>query len=397
MESTDNFAYLLPFIFFIFGCTFVVAARWGGISYRWWGAGYIAAALGFSTPILLSSLPDVLGNLVSNACFLISFFSYGQAVLSRFGRPAMRWPLILLALAGFAVIAYFIVVAPDLRSELTAGDICLALLLLFPLWAIRREARHPMDRLLAFMLFMVFVETVVRVSSFVVLTSSGTYPTLDAYFSSEYAFVVQAGASVIGFILALTILCSAMIDIILQHRDAAERDALTDLLNRRGFERAVPDFGRGETPAGAVLACDIDHFKLINDRFGHAAGDAVIVAMAQALRSGLPKGAAITRFGGEEFIAFLPDAALSDAAALAEALCRTIEQHAGARSGIDQTVTASFGVSLVARGDHSVHDAIGRADASLYAAKAGGRNQVVVEGKREMAGPIPALRIIPKP
>jgi diguanylate cyclase (GGDEF)-like protein len=396
MEPTENFAYLLPFIFFIFGCTFFVAARWGGASYRWWGAGYISAALGFAMPILLSGLPDVVGNLVSNLLFVVSFFSYGQAILSRFARPAMRMPLGLAAVASFACIAYFIVIAPDLRSELTVGDICLSLLLFFPLWSIRNHLRRPMDRLLAFMLLLVFAETIIRVASFVVLTSSGTYPTLDSFFASEYAFVVQVGASLIGFLLALTILCAAMVDIISQHRHAAEHDPLTELLNRRGFERMMPDFGKGDGPTGAVMVCDIDHFKLINDRFGHAAGDAVITAMAAALKSGLPTDAIVTRFGGEEFVAFLPGMTISEAGAVAENLCRAVEQRTGSDSGIDQQVTASFGVSLIARGDHSIHDAIGRADACLYDAKAGGRNQVVVEGKRFAASAAPTLRVIPK-
>lgn len=397
MEPTDNFAFLLPFIFLVFGTAFLVAATRAGSSYRWWGFGYICAAFGFALPILLAGLPDFVGDLISNVLFLIAFFSYGQALLSRFGRPRLRREMAALALFGFLAILYFVLAAPDLRSELAAGDICLALLLAVPLVSIRAQVRRPMDRLLVLMVAVVLVETVARVSSLMLLTASGTYPTLDAFFASNYAFVMQVGASVIGFLLALVILCSAMVDVIGQHRHAAERDPLTDQLNRRGFERLMPDFNGEQVPSGSVIVGDIDHFKGVNDEFGHAAGDRVIIAFSAALQEALPDGVLIARFGGEEFVAFLPEITLGEAERLANLARGAFERREWPGTGIDRRITASFGISAVARGDHSIHDTIKRADACLYAAKSAGRNQVVAEGQRGQPAAATTLRIVPKP
>ncbi|WP_341872386.1 GGDEF domain-containing protein [Neorhizobium vignae] len=236
-------------------------------------------------------------------------------------------------------------------------------------------------------------DNLVRVSALLILTSSGTYTTLDDFLASDYAFFMQMSASVIGFLMALTVLGTVMLDVVWQHRHAAEHDPLTDLLNRRGFERAIPDFSRESFPSGAVLVCDIDHFKLVNDRFGHAAGDMVIVGLAAALRDGLPSDALVARFGGEEFVAFLPGVTLAEAGMLCNAIRLAFAARDWREGGVTQQITASFGVSATASGDHSMHDAIGRADACLYAAKSAGRNQVVMEGQQAAHAPT-QLRVV---
>ncbi len=281
----------------------------------------------------------------------------------------------------------------DLRGELAVSDIACSTLLIIPLWQVRRHIRRPIDRLLAAMVGLVIADNLVRVSALLVLTSSGTHASLDDFLASDYAFFMQMTASIIGFLLALTVLGTVMLDVVWQHRHAAEHDPLTDLLNRRGFERTIPDFRRESFPSGAVLVCDIDHFKLVNDRFGHAAGDMVIVGLAAALRDGLPEDALVARFGGEEFVAFLPGVTLAEAGVLANAIRLAFAARDWRESGVTQQVTASFGVSSTARGDHSMHDAIGRADTCLYAAKSGGRNQVVLEGQQAASIP-PQLRVV---
>lgn len=395
METHDNFAYLLPFIFFVFGCTFVFLGRFGAAAARYWGIGFISAALGFSIPIVLSEAPAALRAILAEACFLTAFFSYGHAVYRRFDLPALVLPRALFALAAMAVLSYVILVEGDLRAELIVSDLAGTTLLAVPVWSARKALRRPIDKLLGFMSAMVVLDGGSRVIGTLVLTTSGTYASLDSFLTSDYAFFTQVSASVIGFLLALTVLGTVMFDIVGQHRHAAEHDPLTNLLNRRGFERMIPDFGGDSFPAGAVLVCDIDHFKLVNDRFGHAAGDTVIVGLASSLRDGLPGDALTARFGGEEFVAFLPGVTLAEAGVLANAVRLAFEARDWQDGGISQQVTASFGVSSTARGDHSAHDAIGRADACLYAAKSGGRNQVVTEGQQgsQPAG-VPQLRII---
>ncbi|MBW9087211.1 GGDEF domain-containing protein [Rhizobium wenxiniae] len=392
MEQTDNFAYLLPFIFLVFGSIFLIADRWSDGSARYWGLGYISAALGFAFPILAYALPLPAQAVLSNVFFYAAFFLYGHAMLVRFRRPTLLLPRLLFTLAAFAVVCWFILVQEDLRSQLAIGDSSLAVLLGIAIASVWRFAKSAIDRMLVIIASMVVLETAIRVTALLLSTSAGSFEELDQFLSSEYAFLMQMAASIVGFIMALTVLGSVVSDVITGHRDAAERDPLTGLLNRRGFEQALPTAKSGDFPAGAVIIGDIDHFKQVNDRFGHAAGDHVIIGFAQILRANL-KSVAIARFGGEEFVAFLPGASLAEAVQRAEQARLGFEAMSWHAHGVDGLITASFGVSMTAPGDHFVRDAIVRADACLYSAKNSGRNRVVSEGQRPTEGP-PPLRIV---
>lgn len=392
MEQTDNFAYLLPFIFLVFGTIFLIADRWSPGSARYWGYGYVLSALGFAFPILAYALPPALQAVVANLLFFSAFLSYGQALLVRFKRPSLLTLRLSFTLVAFAVVCWFILGRENLRSQLAIGDSSLAVLLAISIFSVWRHAKTRIDRMLVAMASLVVIETTVRVIVLLASTTADNFESLDQFLSSNYAFLMQVTASIVGFVMALTVLGTVVADVVIAHRDAAERDPLTGLFNRRGFEQALPEAKGGAFPAGAVIVGDIDHFKQVNDRFGHAAGDHVIIGFAETLR-GLLKGAAIARFGGEEFVSFLPSVSRTDAFEVAEAARLAFAAMAWRDHGIDGSITASFGVSTTAPGDHSVHDAIARADACLYVAKNAGRNRVVAEGQRPPEGP-PPLRIV---
>lgn len=260
--------------------------------------------------ILGHALPPMWQALCADALFYLAFYAYGQALLARFGLTSLRLPLAAFVVLAYGLLAYFVVVQGNLRGELATSDIGCAILLGLPLLTIAGRISRPMDKLLGLIVLGVFLETVVRVASLLIFTDGSDYASLDAFFNSEYAFYTQVAASVFGFLLALTVLAVVAVDVIEEHRHAAEHDPLTELLNRRGFERALPVPDKAGFAAGTVVVCDIDHFKLVNDRFGHAAGDTVIVRLAAVLRDVYPQGALVTRLGGEEFAAFLPQAKL---------------------------------------------------------------------------------------
>ncbi|MDC8771233.1 GGDEF domain-containing response regulator [Roseateles albus] len=154
-------------------------------------------------------------------------------------------------------------------------------------------------------------------------------------------------------------------------------DRLTRLYNRLFLDRVlerefatVERSGRGF----ALILLDIDKFKLVNDSFGHHAGDAVLVALAEILRERVRGSDVAGRWGGEEFLVICPDTDLNGAAQAAETLRRRIEGFVFPHVG---QCTASFGVAAYVPGDTSA--SVGeRADRALYAAKAGGRNRVML-------------------
>lgn len=157
-----------------------------------------------------------------------------------------------------------------------------------------------------------------------------------------------------------------------QARGDARHDALTELPNRRAFAEAFAALRPGETAAIAI--CDIDRFKTVNDMFGHAVGDRVLRAVGRTIAEEC-EGCLTARYGGEEFVVLL---ACDDALAVIE---RARQRVAAKRFRLRDTdallgaITFSAGVAKVGVGE-ALDDVLARADASLYAAKSGGRNQV---------------------
>ena len=172
-------------------------------------------------------------------------------------------------------------------------------------------------------------------------------------------------------------------------RDLAATDVLTGLHNRRYlFDRIKQEFSRMERatlrsePVDSIgfVMVDIDHFKAINDAYGHLAGDQVLQEVAKRLKGTLRPYDVIGRFGGEEFLAMLPHSAMADAEAVAERMRHLISQAPCDVGGKAIAVTASFGVAHCQDAKDDVNAALGRADKALYLAKEGGRNKVVRSG-----------------
>ena len=164
-----------------------------------------------------------------------------------------------------------------------------------------------------------------------------------------------------------------------QLRDQSNTDFLTGLPNRRGFftlaERHIPNQQRHGYPV-AVALFDIDHFKQVNDGYGHVVGDAVLVEVARLCGEQSRRGDVAARYGGEEFVVLLPDTTLEGAEVVAQRLCQLLASQAVEVGGQAVRYTISAGIATM-DADVSDFDALmQRADEALYAAKAGGRNRV---------------------
>ncbi len=162
----------------------------------------------------------------------------------------------------------------------------------------------------------------------------------------------------------------------------ARTDALSGLNNRRVSEQYIEEQWkrslRGE-PSG-LLMIDIDHFKAINDQYGHDAGDAVIRALAQQLRAQLRGIDVAGRWGGEEFVVVLPNTDLGGIRTLAERLLEQVQRNPVHHGATAIAYSISIGASLVLADDRSAEAALKRADQALYAAKQQGRNRLVLAG-----------------
>ena len=163
-------------------------------------------------------------------------------------------------------------------------------------------------------------------------------------------------------------------------------DALTELPNRRAaMERLDAEFRRARRTASpwSVLMVDVDHFKRVNDSFGHDVGDLVLRHVAKTLKSGARNTDFVARLGGEEFLVLLPDTSLADSRVVAEKLRAALESSAAPQVG---RITASFGLAGIAPGDTGVEALLKRADLGVYRAKAEGRNRVAEAQDSATAG-----------
>lgn len=166
------------------------------------------------------------------------------------------------------------------------------------------------------------------------------------------------------------------------YREMSSTDGLTRLTNRRSFiDRSNAEFSKLERMPGklACIMMDLDYFKHVNDNYGHLAGDAVLVKVAQILADNAREYDEVGRYGGEEFAILLPDADASVAAAIAERIRALIEVTEIDAEGHCLKVTASFGVAACpAEGVSNINDLLKKADDALYQAKEKSRNTVVV-------------------
>jgi diguanylate cyclase (GGDEF)-like protein len=170
-------------------------------------------------------------------------------------------------------------------------------------------------------------------------------------------------------------------------RRLASTDALTGLASRRhALELAEHEFRQWQRTEQslAIIIMDLDHFKSVNDRYGHLGGDIVLKGFGAIAQDLFRESDVIGRWGGEEFLAVLPATDLISAIGVAERLRLTLEQKRFEVDVFSVATTVSIGVTVAAKSDKRIEQSIGRADLALYDAKARGRNRVVPADATEL-------------
>lgn len=161
--------------------------------------------------------------------------------------------------------------------------------------------------------------------------------------------------------------------------ETSRTDALTGAANRRRFDERLLEEMERTHRSGTALSlalADVDHFKQVNDEFGHPAGDAVLKALVQTMRAGTRPYDLVARWGGEEFVILLPQTGVEEATMVADRI--RVAFAAQIVPAVNRPITISFGIASIRSGD-SAETLLARADAALYQAKTGGRNRVCIE------------------
>lgn len=236
--------------------------------------------------------------------------------------------------------------------------------------------RRTLDNVLAG--FLVISSLHYLLKPFLAVAFGGTGPSPASYLTTTYAMVSQSLGTVLVVATGLLLLASLAFDIIQQITLRSETDALSGLLNRRGFELRLAELARESAEKHlplTLVTCDLDHFKTVNDTYGHTAGDRLIVLFADILRRSTRPDHVAARIGGEEFAVILPATNLHAARLLAENVRSVYSASRPQDIAGDLRISASFGVAELAEGERP-QSLFARADAALYDAKRAGRDCV---------------------
>ncbi|HVC11251.1 MAG TPA: GGDEF domain-containing protein [Burkholderiales bacterium] len=347
---------------------------------RAWGGALLVFAAGFATGFagfaLGSRLPAFVSITVANAFGATgAYLTLRCARVFRGVEPRDRIGLVLLA-AAIVALAWFDVVHPDLAARTAILSLITAALVLRAGRTIgSARAGGPAQTLLAGLLFVVAALMAIHGSSVLLTGMPGGYLAPSAYYSFLLLAYLAAG------IAGTTAVLLAEIELLTRGLErVAKVDMLTEIPNRRGllaeFERELSRAQRAAAPLALALM-DLDHFKRINDEFGHPAGDAMLREVVKRILATVREHDIVGRFGGEEFALIVPGGDREAAAWTAERVREAVAEQPFDVDGRRMQTTLSAGVAVLGEDGADWDTLIEAADRALYEAKRRGRDRVV--------------------
>ncbi len=344
---------------------------------NWWVAVAVMAILTFVTPLgrSSSSAPVVMASNIGSNVFGVAAFA---CLLAAIGKMIDRRFNILFLVAGPVLLALthlvpWVYQSPDLRRIATAlislGYMGLATALF---GASLRTPGRPKPGFHEQMIFAVLLfhvaATVVRAGLHFYAFRTGLVTVSAAAYAINIIESVCAGILLLGAVLGYE-----MRGIRSRLEEQAATDPLTGVLNRRAFLARLTKDIEVDAVDGTLVMFDLDHFKRINDTFGHAVGDRVLSDFTRIARTSLGDAGYFGRLGGEEFACFIPQAAAAPAIGIAEDIRWTLMGRALLST---HTVTVSIGMASTREAGHHVKRLVDFADRALYRSKNAGRNRI---------------------
>jgi diguanylate cyclase (GGDEF)-like protein len=337
-----------------------------------WGAAFLTAASATALIAARGRIPDIWSILIANAILTVAYGMMWSGARNFEGRSTSTSRILSGTAVWLTACAFpSFYTTPIARAVLMATiGVTYTVLCVRELWNARKEklaSRWPV------MLLLAGHAAAIPVRIPLVASRPGTAVHVDllTFVVFETLFLSICGAFLFGSLVKERIL--------LWYRDASLIDPLTGVANRRAFfERGPKILQRSvlaRSPA-ALLLFDLDAFKSINDRFGHAVGDAVLTVFCQTTSAQLRPLDLFARMGGEEFAALLPDMSHQEAVWIADRLREAFESIAHPSSTGDFTVTVSVGVASLSADTPDLASLLVEADRALYRAKGNGRNRV---------------------
>lgn len=345
-----------------------------------WATGSLMFAIGLFLFSLRNNAPVVLTEIVSNLFLLPGLMLFNFGIVKATGRkPPFKLGLAF-CVAANAVLAWYVLGAPNYPAGVMTQNLVFLAFDLYTAYACltARTAKGNYTFRIIGVLFIVLVMACTwRVAGGVFDLTFSFSPTLPRLF--------WIAASLITFPM-ITVLLTLHTSQRLQEEIhvQARHDTLTDAYNRRAFgefaDQAWSRSVRHDYPL-SILSVDIDHFKTFNDQHGHQTGDLALVQVSKAAQAALRSDDIWCRYGGEEFIALLPNTTMDQAMAVAERLRLSVENTTISSPRGALNVSVSIGVAERSASHADLSEVLAISDAALYKAKAAGRNRVVADGR----------------
>jgi len=344
----------------------------------WWGFAHLIRLASIGLFGMYGEVPDLISIDLANALLFIAFAVTWTGARVFDGRPVEPVYLVTGAVL-WLLICRLPILADDvnLRSLIASAIISgYTWLTAFEFWRGRDEplvSRWPA----IIMFFAHGALFMLRTPMFALLPGSAN----DAVFGSVWMTVLSFEALLLTISGAFILLAMAKERTELRHRTAAMVDPLTGISNRRAFLQDASVLAKchvGNPRPIGVLVLDLDHFKSINDRFGHAVGDRVLAIFADAARKSMRGSDLVGRLGGEEFAAILTETSREKAVEVAERIRESFEHVAQEVDGHPVRATVSVGLVHCQERTLNIPDLLTQADHALYLAKERGRNRVEI-------------------
>ena len=370
-----------------------LAVEWRTVrepSLLFWSAGFATISVGSTLALLRSSGILVIGIWFANGLLVTAHWLFLLGV-ARFTetRLSRAWYLIFAIWLGLLLL-------PDQpwwsKVMLAVNSLLISLLMVKASWLLRSHGKSLSVGAVQ-LRYVLLAHGVFYFSKAVAAMVPGTLIDLAA-FRGEIIQISLVEGTMAVMLIALSMTGSE------RHRREtriarlAARDPLTALYNRRALEVRGQRLLSGVSVArpGALLVMDIDNFKLVNDLFGHSAGDRLLVALSEIIRSALPDGSLAARLGGDEFVMLLSDTSSEQTLALGRTLREAFHAIAAETFPTPEPVTLSIGANLFSQPPPSLAVLIERSDAALYESKRGGRNRIqLVDQRVNGSDPLPLL------
>lgn len=395
MASSGLYAYTGPIIALFFAVLYFSA--WLYRRVRIYLLGLAFGFLFYACAALLQMLhvpPDAgLNAVLSGACYTLCVFLLVKGIEGRFGDTRREVFSLAMAITVMVLTIYFYYFDRSLLSRIYAQNFGYGLICTVAALRLRLHGhvRSPLDQAF-FWIFLAFgLQFFVRTALTVPLTGEiAQYEQLlqagverrqllEVFRVSPFWQVLNFTVFISGLLIGLLLFVAVALDVIEDFRQESSADPLTGLLNRRGFQlKAEPLWRDAAMRPLSLVYGDIDHFKAINDSFGHPAGDVVLRGVGELISGELRHWDVAARFGGEEFVLLLPRASGTGALGLAERIRTLLQATSFDVLSDGRNVTASFGVAE-AGATETLAEVIHRADLMVYAAKRSGRNRSLLD------------------